>query len=203
MAGFASLMRKYLDGDPRSFRLLYDKLRPRLMALAVHMVGDEAAAADLVQTGLLRAHSARHRFVFPRTGADAVVVGWHLAIVRNAARDYLRGEQTHAALDERMHPEAEAELRQRQPRDAEVSMLRDERAEQLRRSVEAALSKLPPASRPVIEGRLRGESMEDISRRLGIGCGAVRVRAHRAYRALAPLLAAFRDAAGTYALLPA
>ena len=131
------------------------------------------------------------------------MLGWHLAIVRNAARDYLRGTQTHAVLDERMHPEAEAELQQRQPRDAEVTLLREERAAELRRSVQAAIDRLPPASRPVIEARLRGESMEDISRRLGIGCGAVRVRAHRAYRVLAPLLAAFRDAAATPALAAA
>ena len=70
----------------------------------------------------------------------------------------------------------------------EVSLAAEARDEVGRR-VRAAIDQLPPSQREVVQlHKLRGMSMSDIADRLGVRPGALRVRAHRAYKALANLL---------------
>jgi RNA polymerase sigma-70 factor (ECF subfamily) len=62
-------------------------------------------------------------------------------------------------------------------------------AAEITRRVHEALAQLPAAQREVVElHKLAGLSMAEISERLQIREGAVRVRAHRAYKALARVL---------------
>jgi RNA polymerase sigma-70 factor (ECF subfamily) len=56
--------------------------------------------------------------------------------------------------------------------------------------VRDAIARLPAGQREVVElHKLRGMSMAEVAERLRLREGAVRVRAHRAYKALARLLA--------------
>lgn len=185
------LMEAYVDGDERAFHHLHAALEPRLRARLGRLVRDAAVVDDLVQLTFLRAHAARDRFASLPERADRAVEGWYLAIARNVALDHLR----HNYRRDRRHetliakgdvagmgvPEAEP--------NAEELQLSLESDDQLSRRVRAAIEQLPPGQREVVKlHKLRGMSMADIAQRLGVRPGALRVRAHRAYKALAGLL---------------
>ena len=185
------LMEAYVDGDERAFQQLHAVLEPRLRARLGRLVRDTAGVEDLVQLTFLRAHAARDRFASLPERADRAVEGWYLAIARNVALDHLR----HSYRRDRRHetlvakgdvsgmgvPEAEP--------NAEELQLSLEDGDELARRVREAIEQLPPGQREVVKlHKLRGMSMADIAERLGVRPGALRVRAHRAYKALASLL---------------
>jgi RNA polymerase sigma-70 factor (ECF subfamily) len=73
---------------------------------------------------------------------------------------------------------------------AEELRLELERADETAREVLAAVERLPVGQREVIRlHKLEGLPMAEVAERLKVREGAVRVRAHRAYKGLAELLA--------------
>jgi RNA polymerase sigma-70 factor, ECF subfamily len=184
-------MEAYVDGDERAFHQLHAALEPRLRARLGRLVRDTAAVDDLVQLTFLRAHAARDRFASLPERADRAVEGWYLAIARNVALDHLR----HSYRRDRRHDTLVARgdvagmgVSQAEP-NAEELQLSLESGDELARRVRAAIEQLPPGQREVVKlHKLRGMSMADIADRLGVRPGALRVRAHRAYKALAGLL---------------
>ena len=190
-AGLHTLMEQYVDGDQRAFYALHAALEPKVRSRLVRLVRDEATIDDLVQLTFLRAHGARDRFASLPERADRAVEGWYLAIARNVALDHLR----HTYRRDRRHDTLVARgdtagLGAPEPRQTleEVSLAAEARDEVGRR-VRAAIDQLPPSQREVVQlHKLRGMSMSDIADRLGVRPGALRVRAHRAYKALANLL---------------
>lgn len=190
--GLAALMDRYLDGDGRAFARLHALLTPRLRGLLTHLVRDAATADDLLQATLLKAHLAREGFVVRGVDPDASVQAWYATIARNLALDHLRGQ----VRDRRRREDAPegtdpiAELPTDLPSVEEWQVDRDTAAEIANR-VHAALEQLPAAQREIVEmHKLSGLSMAEIASRLQIREGAVRVRAHRAYKALARALGA-------------
>lgn len=187
--GLHELMARYVDGDPLAFSRLHDRLQPRLRGLLLKMVRDETTVEDLVQLTLLKAHLARDRFALQGGDPDGAVRAWYFAIARNVAMDYLRHEyraQRRRADDE--DGDAVAGLADASP-DPEQLGERVEHEEEIVRRVREAIATLPAGQREVVElHKLRGMSMADIATRLEVREGAVRVRAHRAYKALARLL---------------
>ncbi|MCA9707064.1 MAG: RNA polymerase sigma factor [Myxococcales bacterium] len=186
--GLFEQMGHYVDGDPAAFPRLYALLQPRLRGFLMKIVRDDAAVDDLVQLTLLKAHLARERFALQGGDPDGAVQGWYFAIARNVAMDFLRdgyrGDRHRAGSEE----DALA-LPDRAPNPEELGELTEHEAEIIER-VRAAIGQLPPGQREVVElHKLRGMSMAQIAERLQIREGAARVRAHRAYRALARLLA--------------
>ncbi|MCH9681821.1 MAG: RNA polymerase sigma factor [Deltaproteobacteria bacterium] len=192
------LMEAYVEGDEHAFVHLHAALEPRLRSRLSRLVRDTAVVDDLVQLTFLRAHAARDRFASLPERADRAVEGWYLAIARNVALDHLR----HSYRRDRRHetliakgdisgmgvPEAEL--------NAEEIQLTREVGDEVARRVRNAIEQLPPGQREVVKmHKLRGMSMADIGQRLGVRPGALRVRAHRAYKALANILVpADRDA---------
>ncbi|MCA9707728.1 MAG: RNA polymerase sigma factor [Myxococcales bacterium] len=185
------LMEAYVDGDEHAFHRLHAALEPRLRARLGRLVRDAAIVDDLIQLTFLRAHAARDRFASLPERADRAVEGWYLAIARNVALDHLR----HSYRRDRRHetliakgdvagmgvPEEEL--------NAEELRLTRESGDELARRVRAAIEQLPPGQREVVKlHKLRGMSMADIADRMGVRPGALRVRAHRAYKALASIL---------------
>ncbi len=187
------LMEAYVDGEERAFQQLHAVLEPRLRSRLSRLVRDAAIVDDLVQLTFLRAHAARDRFASLPERADRAVEGWYLAIARNVALDHLR----HNYRRDRRHDTLLAKgdvagmgVPQAEP-NAEELQVSLEREDELARRVRAAIELLPPGQREVVKlHKLRGMSMADIGERLGVRPGALRVRAHRAYKALAGLLPA-------------
>lgn len=187
--GLYELMERYADGDPSAFATLHERLNPRLRGLLMKLVRDETVVDDLVQLTLLKAHLARERFALQGGDPDGAVQGWYFAIARNVAMDSLRhkyrGERRRGDDD----GDAVSELVDASPNAEELGQMAEHEAEIVER-VRTAIGCLPPGQREVVElHKLRGMSMAQIAERLEIREGAARVRAHRAYRALAELLA--------------
>lgn len=189
--GLFALMDRYIDGDPRAFSELHDKLSPRLRGFVLRLVRDDAAVDDLVQLTLLKAHLARERFALQGGDPDGAVQAWYFAICRNVTMDFLRtryrGESRRAASS----PDGQdpvAALPDEGPNPEELGQA-VEREDEIVEAVRNAIAQLPPGQREVVElHKLRGMSMADIAERLSVREGAVRVRAHRAYKALARML---------------
>ncbi len=190
-AGLYRLMERYIDGDRSAFVELHDRLTPRLRGFLMRLVRDRATTDDLVQVTLLKAHLARERFRLQSGDPDRAVQAWYFAIARNAAMDHLRAK---GRADKRMvdvggdAQGAASSLRDHSPNVEEITTDR-EAEEALVARVQAAIAQLPPGQREVVElHKLRGMSMAEVAQRLQIREGAVRVRAHRGYKALVKLL---------------
>lgn len=190
ISGLAALMDRYLDGDERAFVLLHAAVTPRLRGLLHKLVRDSATAEDLLQATLLKAHLARDGFVVRGSHADAAVQAWYATIARNLALDHLRAQvrDRKRRADTKDDRDPIAELAADLPSIEEWQVDR-ETAEEIARRVHAALAELPESQREIVElHKLAGLSMAEIAERLQIREGAVRVRAHRAYKALARAL---------------
>lgn len=190
LAGLHDLMLRYVDGDPSAFSRLDGRLRPRLRGLLLKLVRDEPVVDDLVQLTLLKAHLARDRFALQGGDPDGAVQAWYFAIGRNVAMDFLReryrGERRRAdgSAGDDVAALPDAEL------DAEALGERAEQEAEIVGRVREAIARLPEGQREVVElHKLRGMSMAEVAERLQVREGAVRVRAHRAYKTLARLLA--------------
>lgn len=189
--GLQALMERYIDGDQQAFVALHDRLHPRIRARLGRMVRDEAAVEDLVQQTFLRAHQARARYEAGPGAGDRAVEGWFLAIARNAALDSMRHQyrrdRRHATLEARGELEGMGVSAERP--DSEALHIAQEHERAKARLVRDAIDRLPPTQREVVKlHKLSGLPMAEISERLGVRPGALRVRAHRAYKALARLL---------------
>ena len=197
-AGLHAMMDRYIDGDARAFTQLHAMMAPRLRGFLLRTVHDESIVDDLVQLTLLKAHIARDRFSLQGGDPDGAVQGWYFAICRNVAMDFLRTRyrgakrlppQGTAAGGSTPAGDAIAELADESPNIDELREATEE-DEAIVTRVRAAIARLPDSQREVVElHKLQGMSMAQISERLAVREGALRVRAHRAYKALAQLLA--------------
>lgn len=188
-------MDRYVDGDPVAFRRLHARLAPRLRGLLYKLVRDGDTVEDLLQLTLIKAHVARDRFVVPGADPDGAVQAWYFAIARNVAMDHLRArgraERRSAPSDDASEEGVEA-IADGTP-DIEALTQAAEHEREVIEAIHAAIAKLPDGQREVVElHKLRGLSMAQVAERLALREGAVRVRAHRAYKALARLLSGSR-----------
>ncbi len=189
--GLDELMERYVDGDERAFGELHARLAPRVRAKLSRLVHESALVDDLVQLTFMRAHVARDRFASTSDHADRAVEAWYQAIARNVALDHLRHryrlERRHATLVSR--GEVEGLGAPEPPPDPESLRLERERVGEEIERVRAAIEQLPPTQREVVRlHKLGGLSMAEIAEKLEVRPGALRVRAHRAYKTLANLL---------------
>lgn len=185
-------MEAYVDGDNEAFVKLHAALKPRLRARLSRMVRDPATVDDLVQLTFLRAHAARERFSSLPERADRAVEGWYLSIARNVALDHLRQTYRRDRRHDNMIARGDVSGMgvPKAEQNAEELQLERESGDAVARRVRDAIEQLPPGQREVVKlHKLRGMSMADIGDRLGVRPGALRVRAHRAYKALANILA--------------
>lgn len=176
-----SLVRQAQAGSLTAFEQLFRAHEPRIYSLALHMVGDVAAAEDLTQDTFVRAwenlRRLRHEQAFG---------GWLRRIALNLIWDHLRSSHTTEEITE-----AGAEVW------ADPAAPPEELASDsaLARRVQAAVLALPEHQRVVV-AMYYWEDMpvNDIARVLGIARGTVISRLARAREAmrrrLGPTLAA-------------
>ncbi len=198
--GLADLMERYLDGDDRAFAQLYERLSPLMRAQIRGKISDPATAEDLLQATFLKAHGARGRFAAPEgANPDRAVAVWYSTIARNATIDHLRRIYRDRAVKLDTAGDDTVELLEtlREPSlDSEAQAIEQERQHSIAARIRSALAGLPASQREVVTlHKLDGLSMAEISERLGVREGTLRVRAHRGYKALASMLGSFRTAA--------
>jgi RNA polymerase sigma-70 factor, ECF subfamily len=135
----------------------------------VRVCGNQADAEDVLQDALLNAYRAldtlRDRAAFQ---------AWLATIARNACHRLKRREALQPLLD--LPDAGDVAAISREPSAESHVMQLD-----LERCVKAALSRLPDASRAVLELRdMQGLTAPDAARRLGISVAALKSRLHRA-----------------------
>ncbi len=170
-----TLFERWLDGDDAAFRLLYDRLAPIVLRIAMKHGLGVAEAKDAVQQTFLSVHRARADF---RRGAH--VRPWFFTIAYNVVRQYFRTKYA--------RPEAALELDGvRDPVFEEPELERD--PADIADCVRGAVARLPDGQRRVIELHwFDRRPFAEVATMVGSTEGAVRVRAHRGYEALRQIL---------------
>jgi RNA polymerase sigma-70 factor (ECF subfamily) len=159
------------QGDASTYEKLLGELLPQLRGFVQRRVFDAGSREDVVQNVFLSIHRARHTY-----RPERPFTPWLFAVARNAITDYTRARGRRQArevsleLDDVREPVAE-------PVEAEGEALAPE--------LVAALSQLPAAQREaVVMIQLEGLSVAEAAERAGVSAGALKVRAHRGYRAM-------------------
>jgi RNA polymerase sigma-70 factor (ECF subfamily) len=177
-------------GEPGCLADFFELWADRLYGLALRLLGDPAAAEDVVQEAFLKLIAGADRI----EGRSRLAT-WLYRVVYNAAMDRLRDQKREVPVPEdggegalpapsllvdfRLSPEAAL-------RDAE-----------LRGALEGAIGALPPALRAAFLLRdVEGLSTAEAAEALGISEANLKVRLHRARLQLRERLSAFVAARG-------
>lgn len=171
------LMRRFRDGDEAAFDTLYARHSGPVFGFLQRLTRDQATAEDLVQVTFTSVVRSRDRFL-----DHMKLTPWLFTIAANAARGVHRQRTVRA----RVHEEQQV--------GAEVSVAPPEFDPGLRREVDAAMDKLPPAQREaVVLHKVQGLSFDEVAQILGVSATAARIKAHRGYEKLRELLAHLKD----------
>jgi RNA polymerase sigma-70 factor (ECF subfamily) len=178
-ARWGALMVRAQRGDGTAYETLLNEALPVLRGFVRTRLRDASGEEDVVQNVLVSIHRARHTYERGRPfGA------WIRAIARNAVVDAQRARSRRAL---REVPAAEADAFPAPAADPPPGAALSPR---LRRALES----LPPSQRQAVELiQLRGLSVAEAADAVGVKPGALRVRAHRGYRALRALLGGRRQ----------
>jgi RNA polymerase sigma-70 factor, ECF subfamily len=172
----AAWMQLAQRGDERAYASLLVLLTGLTRQFARGRLGAVAWIDDVVQETLLAIHGARQTYDPARPFAP-----WFYAIASSRMIDAIRRERRVASRQVATDVLPEPVARGSDRDDIDVD------------AVHAALASLPPRQREVIERlKFRDESVREVSGGLGMSESAVKVTAHRGYRALRRLLGGTR-----------
>ncbi len=172
-----ALAEQVLAGDEAAFRQLYRRHTPRLLAVAMRLVGGsgaEADAEDVVQETWIKAVEKLDAFRW-----ESAFGTWLHAIAVNVAREAARkrGRRQETELPEHLEPAAAAPL---------------ERVEAM--DLERAIAQLPDGYRTVLVLHdVEGYTHEEIAAQLGVAAGTTKSQLFWARRALRAQLAERRS----------
>ena len=158
-------------GSKADYDRLLKSVLPRLRAVVRARVRDPSLAEDVLQNVLLSVHQARHTYRPERPFGP-----WLRAIARNAVIDAMRsrGVRTRVEVPLAALESLPGESETPEPGASEISPV-----------LARALAELPPTQREAVELlHLHELSSAEAAERLGISAVALRVRAHRGYKAL-------------------
>jgi RNA polymerase sigma-70 factor (ECF subfamily) len=167
-------MRQAQDGDRHAYAELLVLLTSVARRFVRTRLGHASWADDVVQETLITVHRARHTYDVSRPFAP-----WFYAIARSRLIDVLRRERRLGARELGVDELPEVVSADRSDREAEVDAT----------AIRQALETLPARQREVVEAlKLSDQSVREVASRLGMSESAVKVTAHRGYRALRRLL---------------
>jgi RNA polymerase sigma-70 factor (ECF subfamily) len=156
------------QGDADAYQRLLSELLPFVSGIVRARMRDDPSAEDVVQEVLLSIHTARHTY-----RPERPLEPWVRTIARNAVIDWAR-RQARARGRESGVDAADLAAPEREAPSAILSP-----------GLERALSSLPDAQRQaVVMLKLEGLSVAEAAEKAGTTPGALKLRAHRAYRAL-------------------
>jgi RNA polymerase sigma-70 factor (ECF subfamily) len=158
------------QGDRDAYDRLLHSILPRLRGFVGARVRDPSMTEDVVQNVLLSIHQARHTYRPERPFGP-----WLRAIARNASIDALRARGVRTRFEVSL---TEIESAPSGGPSPDVS-------QKISPVLTQALEELPPAQREAVELlHVHELSSAEAAQKLGISAVALRVRAHRGYKAL-------------------
>jgi RNA polymerase sigma-70 factor (ECF subfamily) len=163
------LMERWQQGDGSACRELLDDIGPSLTYFLRRRVADPHELEDVYQEVFMAIFEARHTYEPGRP-----LEPWLFAIARNIAVDYSRRRWTRAHWEELV---------------AEPPEQLSDTFHSATPELGAVLAELPPDQREAFSMlKLDGLSVEVAAARVGVSVGALKVRAHRAYKSLKKLI---------------
>ncbi len=179
-------MERYCAGEVAAFHRLYTMLAPRILAYLRGLIGDRAAAEDLLQHTFLKVHEARAVYV---RGANPIP--WIYTIAHRTCLDEMRKRRR-----SRVRLTTDGTLAA--PPRADITGTAEEAqapAESPRAAAAmAALQHLPENQRQaLILTKVQGRSHAEAAQIVGSTPGAIKLRAHRAYVTLRQILGTKSD----------
>jgi RNA polymerase sigma factor (sigma-70 family) len=167
------LMERLQRGDADACRLLLDDVGPAVTRFLRGRVAIDEVE-DVYQEIFMALFQARHTYQ-----AGRPLEPWLFAIARNVAADHSRRRWARASWEE-LTPD----LPERAAGDSPTASP----------DIEGLLTRLPPAQREAFAMlKLDGMTLEAAAGRAGVSVGALKVRAHRAYKALRKLIGGESD----------
>ncbi|MHC4473338.1 MAG: RNA polymerase sigma factor [Planctomycetota bacterium] len=163
------LMRAHAQGEPNAFEELFRRYSRTVLYFMRKEIWRAEDAHDLTQQAFLQLHRSRHEF---RPSGN--LRSWLMTIARNLKYDYMRQARRRPRFSGNGGPETDPPVPDESQRLLEA-----------RDALEHAIAGLPENQRVVI--RLywfEHLPYAEIAQRLGATESAVKVRAHRAYKAL-------------------
>lgn len=173
----ADLMRQAQQGDQAAYASLLVLLTMVCRKFARARLAGAPSFEDVVQETLITVHAARHTYDPARPFAP-----WFYAIATNRLIDVLRRERRVHRRESTVDslPEIAAGESGHEAIDVEA--------------IHAALAALPERQRKVIEGlKFQDRSVREMAGMMNMSESAVKVTAHRGYRALKRLLGGGRE----------
>lgn len=169
-------MGRYCDGDVQAFHALYAAVASRMLGYLVGLIGERAAAEDLLQLTFLKLHEARSSYV-----RDADPLPWLYTIAHRTFLDEVRRRKRAKVMltDDGAPVEP--------PPDTTLQI--EGEPDELSPVTMAALAQLPQNQREaLILTKVHGRSVAEAAAITGSTPGAIKLRAHRAYVTLRRLL---------------
>lgn len=161
----ALLMKRLQEGDADACRALLDDIGPAVMQFIRKRVADPNELEDVYQEVFMALYEARRTYEPQRP-----LEPWLFAIARNVAADHARRHWSRASWEELTGDLPE------HPQNPELTP---------EPNLAESLVRLPAAQREAFSMlKLDGMSLEAAAARAGVSVGALKVRAHRAYRNL-------------------
>jgi len=166
----AVLFEQALGGDSKSAKLLIERLSPKAFGLALRIVGDKAAAEDVVQEAFLKL------FKGPRFEGRSKLSTYFHSIVSNSCIDHLRKDEKYLAND----PLDQASLMASQD-NPQATLANLQQA----RDLQALIMRLNPRQRVALSmWAYQDASLLDIAKALDLEVNAANQLLHRAKIAL-------------------
>jgi RNA polymerase sigma-70 factor (ECF subfamily) len=173
----AQVVRDVLDGDRDAYRLLVRRYGDVLHGHALRMTGSSDDAADLVQKALVKGYRKLRACREPeRVGA------WLFRILANMCKDHVRGRRDSGVSLDRLEPV----LRRDSNPEADAA------GAEIRARLWGALDALTPEQKEAfVLKHVEGRSYEEIAAVMDLSVASLKMRVHRARRALRGLLEEF------------
>jgi RNA polymerase sigma-70 factor, ECF subfamily len=172
-------------GDGAAWKAVFSEHGPMLLGYATRMLKSRSAAEDVVQDSLVKAYKAIGKF----DGRSSLKT-WLVRIVHNRAIDELRHGKRYVDLPDDDPEASYFDQKGRWAGDGPKSSPEDRLdAKRMVARVRTAMDQLPHSHREVLLLKeVHGFSTEDICKALDISPGNIRIRLHRARKALRALV---------------
>lgn len=168
-------VRRCLAGNPSAFQPLVERYQPMVQGLIRRIVRNPDRAVELTQDVFLKAYKSLHRY-----SPEQAFSTWILTIARNHSIDAIRKEAAEKRLNDAIASETTGTPRPDNPR-LLAQIIESER----RSAMWDAFDELPEPARTAVYLRYReGLSIVEIAKVLDTPVGTIKVRIHRAVKAL-------------------